>query len=194
MKKFNILSKKNVFKGYFSIDRYKVNYEKFDGTYSAPVYREVFERGSAVAVLPYDPTRKEVILIEQFRIGAIKDPNPWLLEVVAGIIEPNESLESVAIRETKEEAGLSIKKLLPIYKYWVTPGACTEHIDLFCGIVDTTTAGGIHGIENEQEDIQVHVLSIEEALDWLRLGKIKNSTAIIALQWLALNHHKIKMT
>jgi ADP-ribose pyrophosphatase len=102
-KNFTVLSQKNLFKGYFRIDRYKICYQKFNGEWTDPVNREVFERGNAVAVLPYDPIRNEVVLIEQFRIGAIGDStaSPWLFEIVAGIIEPDESLEAVALRGTR---------------------------------------------------------------------------------------------
>ena len=191
-KKFKLLSKSVVFKSYFKVDRYKVIYQKFEGGWSTPAYYEVFERGSAVAVLPYDPVRKEVVLIEQFRIGAINgQSSPWLLEVVAGIIEDNEQLTDVAMRETVEEANLTIQSLLPIYNYWASPGACTEQVHLFCGIVDTLTAGGIHGLAEEHEDIKVHVIPQKTAFQWIKEHKIKNATAIIALQWLALNHQKL---
>lgn len=192
-KKFTVLSQKNLFQGYFRIDRYKISYQKFNGEWSIPVDRELFERGNAVAVLPYDPIQRKVILIEQFRAGAIHDSTatPWLFEIVAGIIEPGESLHTVAIRETQEEAGLTIKRLHPIYQYWASPGGCTEKLHLFCGIIDATNAGGIHGAETEQEDIKVHVLPINTAFEWLGQNKVRNATAIIALQWLKLHHHTL---
>jgi len=191
-KKFKIISKDTVFKSYFMVDRYKITYQKFEGEWSNPIYREVFERGSAVAVLPYDPIRKEVILIEQFRIGAINgQSSPWLLEVVAGIIDANESIVDVAMRETVEEAGLKIQSLHPMYDYWASPGGCTEQIHLFCGVVDASTAGGIHGLAEEHEDIKVHVIPQETAFQWVKENKINNATAIIALQWLALNYQQL---
>jgi ADP-ribose diphosphatase len=192
LKKFKLLSKETLFKSYFKIDRYVVEYKKFNGEWTNPVYREVFERGNAVAVLPYDPLLNKVVLIEQFRIGAIdRQPSPWLLEIVAGMIENNESIESVAKREMLEESGLALQTLHPICHYWSSPGGCTEQIHLYCGIVDASTAGGIHGLATENEDIKVHAVSVDTALKWLEENKINNATALIALQWLALNRTRL---
>lgn len=188
LKDVEIISHKVKYKGYFSIEGYKLRYKLFAGGWSEVVHREVFERGQAVGVLPYDPVLKKVVLIEQFRPGALKDEkSPWLLEIVAGIIEPDESLEVVARREAEEEAGLVVSSLMPIYKYWVTPGACTETVDLYYAPIDASQAGGIHGVQTEAEDIRVHVLDIEEAFQLLHTGMVTNALSIIALQWLELN-------
>jgi ADP-ribose pyrophosphatase len=190
--KFKILSKETLFQAHFKIDRYALKYHKFNGQWSNTVYRELFERGNAVAVLPYDPVLKQVILIEQFRIGAINgNESPWLLESVAGIIEKDESKEAVAKRETLEEAGLVIQQLHPICHYWASPGGCTEQIHLYCGIIDASNSGGIHGLATEEEDIKVHVVPLKTALTFLNENKINNATALIALQWLALNHQRL---
>lgn len=187
-KQYDILEKKTVFQGYFRIDRYTVKFEKYKGGWSKPVLREVFKRGVAAAVLLYDPELDQVVLIEQFRIGALKDKrSPWLLEVVAGIIEEGETAADVAKRETLEEAGLPIKKLIPITQYWVSPGGCTETVDLFCAIVDASQAGGVHGLDEEAEDIKVIAMPSDEALNKINTGEICNAPTIIALQWLALN-------
>jgi ADP-ribose pyrophosphatase len=190
--KFKVLSKETLFKAYFKVDQYNIKYQKFDGQWSTSVCREVFERGNAVAVLPYDPVQKKIILIEQFRIGAInRQPSPWLLEVVAGIIEKGESIEAVARREMLEEAGLTVQALHPIYHYWASPGACTEEVHLYCGIVDASKAGGIHGVATEEEDIKVHVIPQDDAFEWLKANKINNASTVIALQWLVLNHQQL---
>lgn len=185
---YKILSKNIAYQGYFRIEAYELQFEKYDGNLSAPVKREIFERGIAVAVLPYDPILDKVVLIEQFRIGALKDDNsPWLLEVVAGIIEPGETPAEVARRETKEESGLDIQTLIPITKYWVSPGGTTETVDLFCAKVDASQAGGVFGLDLEDEDVKALAMSTEEAFAKVRSGEIRNAPSIIALQWLELN-------
>jgi len=155
----------------------------------SPVFtREIFERGSVVAVLPYDPERRKVVLIEQFRAGAIEDPDgPWLIESVAGVIEPGESTQQVALRECVEEAGCEIRQLEIISKYYVSPGGTSEHCSLYCGLVDSNGVAGIHGLADENEDIRVMVVDAEEAFAWVREGRIRSSATIIALQWLELN-------
>jgi ADP-ribose pyrophosphatase len=187
-KKYEILNQETAFQGYFRIERYHIKFEKYEGGWSKPVVREVFERGVAAAVLLYDPELDQVVLVEQFRVGALKgERSPWLLEIVAGILEEGESPADVAKRETLEEAGLPIKKLMPITKYWASPGGCTETVSLFCAIVDASGAGGVHGLDEEAEDIRVMPMSREAALKKVRNGEICDAPTIIALQWLALN-------
>jgi ADP-ribose pyrophosphatase len=186
-KQVEIISHEIPYQGYFRIEKYKLRHELFAGGWTEPMEREVFERGRAAAVLPYDPKLNKVVLIEQFRIGAMQDKkSPWLLEVVAGIIDKGETPEEVCVREAKEEADLEILQLLPIAHYWVSPGGCTEYFDLFCGKVDASKAGGIHGLDHEHEDIKVHVVDVAKAFDMVRSGLIKNPPAIIGLQWLEL--------
>jgi len=190
--KVEIIDKTTCYQGFFRIDRYRLRHQLFNGGWGHPITRELFKRGHAAAVLPYDPIRDEVILIEQFRIGALEAPGgPWLMEIVAGIIEPEETAEAVVTRESIEEANCVISDLIPLYDYLVSPGGMTERIALFCGRVDTAHAGGIHGAADEGEDIKVHVVSRETALDYLKTGKINSASAIIALQWLALNREKL---
>lgn len=188
-----ILEKKICFQGFFRLERYRLRYRLFNGNWCHPVLREIFERGHAAAVLPYDPIRNEVILIEQFRIGAMAAPGgPWLMEIIAGIIEENELAVDVVKREGIEEANCDITDLIPLYDYLVSPGGTTERIALFCGRVDATHAGGIHGVLEEGEDIKVHVVTLDAALSQLRAGKIISASAIIALQWLALNREHVR--
>jgi ADP-ribose pyrophosphatase len=183
-----ILEKTICFEGFFRIERYRLRHRLFNGDWSHPLVREVFERGHAAAVLPYDPIRDEVVLIEQFRVGALNAPGgPWLMEIVAGIIEADETTEDVVKRESIEEANCIITDLIPLYNFLVSPGGATESVALFCGRVDTTHAGGVHGASEEGEDIKVHVVTVDTALALLQAGKINSVSAIIALQWLALN-------
>jgi ADP-ribose pyrophosphatase len=177
-----------LFEKYFKLDEYSVSHELFGGGFSLEFTREIFERGSVVAVLPYDPARRKVILIEQFRAGAVDDPDgPWLIESVAGVIEAGESEQQVAIREAEEEAGCHIRRLELISRYYVSPGGTTELCNSYCGVVDSKGLGGIHGLADENEDIRVLVVDAEEAFAWVREGRIRSSATIIALQWLQLN-------
>ncbi len=154
--------------------------------------REIFERGHASSVLLYDPVRDEVGLIEQFRPGALAAGwHPWQVEVVAGIIDDGAAPEEVAIREAQEEAGATIGDLVPICRYLVTPGGSTETMALYCARVDSRTLGGIHGLEEEGEDIRVFSVAADEAIGWIAAGRVVNSCAIIALQWLALNRRQL---
>ena len=150
--------------------------------------REVFERGDAVGVLPYDPVNDALVLIGQFRPGAMRgDASPWMLELVAGIVEPGESDESVAHREAMEEAGCELSELVPIATVLPSAGACTEQVRLFCGRVSKAAIGGIHGLAEEGEDILVHSVPRTQALQLLADNRIPNGHTLIALQWLALN-------
>lgn len=177
-----------LFEKYFKLDEYSISHELFAGGDSPVFTREVFERGSVVAVLPYDPERRKVILIEQFRAGAVADADgPWLIESVAGVIEAGETTQEVAIREAEEEAGCRIRQLERISHYYVSPGGTTERCTLYCGLTDSKGVGGIHGLADENEDIRVMAVDAEEAFGWVRDGKIRSAATIIALQWLELN-------
>lgn len=185
---FQLIEKSTLFQGYFRVDLYRFRHRLFAGGWSGEVRREVFERGHAVVVLPYDPERDAVVMIEQFRIGAAAAGLPmWQLEVVAGIIDEGETPDAVARREAREEANCEILDLIPIYHYLASPGGTSESVQLFCGRVDSRGLGGIHGLADEHEDIRVEVVSFAEARARLDSGKIGNATTIIALQWLALN-------
>ena len=138
-------------------------------------------------MLPYDPATDQVLLIEQFRIGAVKvyDP-PWLLEVIAGVLEPGEKASELVQREALEEAGCDLQALHTIGDFLLSPGSASEHCTLFCARADLSDAGGVHGLADEGENILVHVLPAEQAVEWCRDGAIRNAIAIIALQWLEI--------
>lgn len=183
-----IIEKKTVYQGFFRLDRYLLQHSLFQGGFSPTLEREVFERGSAAAALLYDPVLDKLVLIEQFRVGALTDPeSPWLIETVAGVLQPNEDPKDLIVRETMEEAGLEILDLHFMYHYWVSPGGSTEQITLFCAKVDSTQATGVHGLVEEGEDIRSIVVSPAEAFDALEKGDIKNAPTIISLQWLQMH-------
>ena len=188
-----ISKEETLFKGFFSAVRYHLKHTLFQGGWSKPLAREVFIRTPAAGVLLYDPARDEVILVEQFRVGAFAAGEPaWMLEVVAGILDAGETPEAVARREAIEEAGSDISTLLPITDYFSTPGACSERIWLYCGLTDSSNAGGIHGLDTEGEDIRVHVLPATEAFAKMARGETNNAATLIALQWLQLNRQSIR--
>jgi len=188
-----LLDKSERYSGFFRINCYRLRHRLFAGGWSGAIEREVFERGHAVGVLPYDPVADSVVLIEQFRIGAlVAGMSPWLIEVVAGIVEEGETPEEVARRETQEEAGLEIQALMPMCRYLVSPGGSSESVRLYCGRVDSRGAGGIHGLAEEHEDIRVDRLPYGEAMRLLEEGRVTNSVSLIALQWLALHRDRVR--
>ena len=190
---YDIVERETAYDGYFRIVRYRLRHSLFSGGRSAILSRECFDRGHSVGVLPYDPARDAVLLVEQFRIGALEAPGgPWLVEIVAGIIEPGESIERVACRELQEEAGCAPQELLPICRYLVSPGGASEQVALFCARVAIASLGGIHGKAEEGEDIRVHIVPFEQALAMIESGAIHAAMPIIALQWLALNRARLQ--
>lgn len=181
------------YQGFFRLERYRLRHRLFNGAMSPSLSRELFERGHAAAVLPYDPRLDRVVLLEQFRIGALEaEGGAWLYEIVAGMIEPGEVAEDVVQRESLEEAGLRLMDLEPICDYLVSPGGTSERIHLYCGRVDAAEAGGIFGLAEEHEDIRVSTWSFEEAWEMLASGMINSASPIIALQWLALNRMRLR--
>jgi ADP-ribose pyrophosphatase len=190
---FEISEKSTVFQGYFRIDRYRFRHRLFAGGWSGEITREVFERGHAVGVLPYDPAGDAVVLIEQFRIGAVAADMPaWQSEVIAGIIDEGETPAAVAHREAREEAGCTIQELVHICHYLVSPGGASETVQLYCGRVDSAGVGGIHGLAHEHEDIRVEVVRLEDARARLCASRFSNAPLIIALQWLILNRDDLR--
>nr|VFK78682.1 MAG: ADP-ribose pyrophosphatase [Candidatus Kentron sp. SD] len=185
---YEIIEKNPCYRGFFRLDRYRLRHDLFAGGRSSILTRECLERGHAAAVLLFDPDLDSLVMVEQFRIGAMEAPDgPWLLEIVAGIMEAGESAEAVARREAMEEAGCEIRALAPAFRFLLSPGGCSEEIHLFCGHVDARNAGGVYGLAHEGEDIRTRVVAADEALQLLERGKVINATTIIALQWFALN-------
>lgn len=187
-----IHSRDVVYDGFFEMHKLHLSHATFTGG-TVEVTRELFVRGEAVCVVLYDPARDAVVMIEQFRVGALEHPHsPWLLELVAGIVEHGESCEEVAHREADEEAGASLTELVPITRYLVSPGGTNEWISLYCARVDSAGIGGIHGLETEGEDIRVQVLPCNEVFEMVADGRINNAPSIIGLQWLQMNRKDLK--
>lgn len=190
-----IIREETLYQGHFQLKKMVFRHKLFSGGMSGEVVRELLVKGAASAVIAYDPVKDSVVLVEQVRIGAY-DPtsnqSPWLLELIAGMIDTDESPEEVAIRESQEEAGITLSQLEHAVSVWDSPGGTVERLHLFLGLVDSTQVGGIYGLPEENEDILVHVVSREQAYQWVEEGKIDNVIAVVGLQWLQLNYQKYR--
>lgn len=188
-----IVAKKRTFNGFFKIDEYHFRHALFAGGQPDVIVREIFERGDAVAVLPYDPKLDAVLLIEQIRIGAFNDDkSPWLLEVIAGMTDGIKDYEAVVKKEAKEESGITLDNIKFMLSYLSSPGGTSERLYLYYGEADLSRAGGIYGVPEEGEDIRVHVIPIEKAFQLLDEGEMDNAATVICLQWLKLNIDAIR--
>ncbi|HHF4306905.1 TPA: ADP-ribose diphosphatase [Haemophilus influenzae] len=193
-----ILGEQTLYEGFFTLKQIQFKHKLFAGGQSGVVTRELLIKGAASAVIAYDPKEDSVILVEQVRIGAAYHPesnrSPWLLELIAGMVEKGEKPEDVALRESEEEAGIQVKNLTHCLSVWDSPGGIVERIHLFAGEVDSTQAKGIHGLAEENEDIRVQVVKREQAYQWMCEGKIDNGIAVIGLQWLQLNYAQLQQS
>ena len=186
--KIEVDQRETLFDSFLRVDRLKLRHSLFAGGWSELMTRELILRPRAVGVLLFDPAQQQVVLVRQIRVGMLDEgQNPWLLELVAGMVESGEEPIEVAARESLEEANTKPQDLLQICEYYNSPGISNERITLFCGRVDSTQAGGIFGLDAEHEDIEVVVLSLADALANVASGEINNAMSIIALQWLQLN-------
>lgn len=187
-----ILDKKSLYQGFFALEQFTFKHKLFAGGWSQPVIREVFERGHAVVVLPYDIQRDQVVLIEQVRFPALATTkSPWLMELVAGMIAPTETAIDVAHRELLEEMGLVARSIHFVNSYLASPGGSTERFYFYWAEVDSTQACGLHGLAEEHEDIRLHVVSREHAYHSVVAGEIDNASTVIGLQWLQLNYQQL---
>lgn len=206
--KWKLINRKPSYQGFFNLDKCSIKHELYEGG-EIEVERELFHRGDAVAVLLYDPAKDRVVMVEQFRVGLIdhasdhssKSDNindrdqasPWLLEIVAGMLEDGESIKEVAQRECKEEAGLDVHSFETIYSFYSSPGGCSEKIYLMCGLIDSDLAKGIHGLDHESEDIKVMVYDYKDIHQLLLSDRIGSAIPIIALQWLGTNRERLRI-
>jgi ADP-ribose pyrophosphatase len=183
-----------VWRGHNSFQRVTFSFEGHRGETRGPATYEVLRRGRAVAVIPYDPARDTVVLIEQFRLPALAAGlDPWLIEVAAGLANGDETDEEVAIRETREETGLAVAALAPAGRYLLSPGIADETMALFAGRVDAPVGEAGHaGLAEEHEDIRVFVLPAEQAFAMLAEGRIVNMTTALALSWLQANRDRLR--
>jgi len=180
--------------GWLLIVKNKLQFKLFQGGWSNTVTRHRLKRAhNAAAILLYNPYKNTVLLIEQIRIGALeRQDSPWMLEIVAGVIEQGSDARSTAVREAKEEAGCTVLEILPICNYLVSSGISTEQAAVFIGKVHDNNHGALCGLADEGEDIKVHEFAVAEAIELLAMGKIFSASSIIALQYLQLNLDNIR--
>ena len=192
-RKVDIIARELCYQGFFRLERVHLRHSLYSGGISPVLVREVIEKGNVVAVVPYDPVSDTVVMIEQFRVGAIGNPRSgWLLEIVAGLMDPGELPEEVARRETTEETGLAVRRIEPITRFFATPAKSSELTHLFCGEVDASKAGGVHGLAHEGEDIRVIPMPAEQAFALLEIGRIDSAWPIIALMWLRSHRERLR--
>ena len=188
-----VVETRTPYQGFFRIDVHRLRHRRFDGGMSEVIVREILERGSAAAVLPYDPSRDEVLLIRQFLPGAFFGgyaPRP--LQIIAGMVGEGESEEDVARREAVEEAGCAIGRLERAHAFLPSPGGSSERVVVFCAEADLSSAGGVHGLAEEHEDIRVEVFPAAEAICMLDEGRIEAGPAVVALSWFARHHERLR--
>lgn len=194
-----VLEKKTVYQRFFTFLEYRLRHRLYRGGWSEPLTRELFVPDDAVGVLLYDPGRDALALIEQIRVGVIGSASaqrngisPWLLELVAGVIEDGETPEQVARREAEEEAGVTVQELEPIAEYFSSPGGSNEYMTLYLGRADLGGVGGFHGLEHEHEDIRVFVVPATELAGMVQRGEIQNAHLLIAAQWFGVHHQRLR--
>ncbi|PSJ21815.1 ADP-ribose diphosphatase [Halomonas sp. ND22Bw] len=188
-----LIKRRCLHQGFFRLEELHLRHRLFEGGWSAPVVREVHRRHDAVGVLLYDVERDAVALVEQFRAGALDDPaSPWKLEIVAGLVERGECRADVARREAEEEAGCPVGELIELHTYYPSPGACDERVTLFCGLIDSQGLGGIHGLDEEHEDIRVQVMPFARAWELMLAGRLDNAMCLIAFHWLAAERASLR--
>ena len=183
-----IISRSLAHDGFLRIEHLQLRHRLFSGAWSEVFLRELQLKDPAVGVLLFDPVRDAVLLVRQFRVGMYdqsqESGSAWPLEIVAGMVDSDEKFEEVAIRESKEESNCEPTDLIKICEYYNSPGGSNEKIILFCGRFDSTAAGGVYGLIEEHEDIEVQVRSYSDAMGLIDSGEINNAMSIIALQWL----------
>lgn len=184
-----ILEREIAFRGFFRLDRLRLRHRAYGGGWVGPLTRELFRRPVAAAVLPYDPDTGHVLLVEQFRVGALDwRDSPWCLELIAGMADVDgESTADLVRREAMEEAGIELTELEPIFRYMPSPGGSDERLLLFVGRADLTGAGGVFGNLHEGEDIRTVRLPVAEIPAVLASGRVDNAASLIALQWLQIH-------
>ena len=189
--KYEIINKKNLYSGFFKLKKLEFVHQKHDGSWTNLVNREIFSGAHVSTLLPYDPIKKEILLIQQFRAGVIsRYDDSYLYEIVAGIIGKNEKPEETALRECEEETGCVVKKITPIHSYFPAPGSSESFYHIFLGEVDSFDGKRIKGLNNENEDILVSTFKVSEVYEMLKNKMIKNGITLIALQWFFLNYFK----
>lgn len=191
-----VLSRTRVHSHFFALDHLHLTHPRFDGATSEVLEREVFFVGDAVTVLPYDPVRDTVLLTEQFRpnVFANGDPSPWVIEPVSGFVDPGESAEQAAFRESQEEAGVTPDRLELVSASYSSTGSSTEFVSIYIGLADFGTRSGGGGLTGEGEDILIHEMPFAELEEGLRTHRFRDTPLITAALWLMLHRNRLRGT
>jgi len=185
---YEIVKRECMYKGFFQLEKITLRHALFNGGTSKYIIRELLVRQEGVCVLIFDPINDLYLFVEQFRVGALDEDSAWLFELVAGLIDKDEPPEEVARREAFEEAGVVLGKMKFITQYIPSPGGSQEKVYLYIAEADLTGIDGtVHGLEEEGEDIKVHVMPCDSAYALMAKGKVNNPAALIALMWMQLN-------
>ncbi|RZF50028.1 NUDIX domain-containing protein [Acinetobacter halotolerans] len=182
-----IESRELLFRGFIQVEKVSLKHRLFDRVdYSPSIQRELVHRPEAAGVLLYNDQQQRFALIEQFRIGAFNDADSaWQLEIIAGVLDGDESPESCIRRETLEESGCEITTLKHLFSFYPSAGACSELFHLYVAEVELPINGGIFGEPDEGENIQLHLFDYSQLDVLLHNGRLRNAPVIMALQWLA---------
>lgn len=189
------VARRDPYANFFAVEEHVLRFRRFDGTMSDPVTRAAFVMGDAVTVLPYDPGRDRVLVVEQFRAGvwARGDGQPWSLEPIAGRIDPGETPEDAGRREAQEEARLELGAFLPVANYYPSPGAVTEYLFTYVALADLPDgAAGVAGLAEEAEDIRAHVLPFERLMALIDSGEVQNGPLILTALWLSRQRERLR--
>lgn len=182
-----IHDRRRAYLGYFAVDEWHLSHRTHAGGFTPEIKREGFVSGDAVAILPWDPVRDRVLVIEQFRLAPAmrQDPQPWLLEPIAGRVDAGETVEQSARREALEEADLRLTKLIPAVHHYPSPGALAEFLYQFLAITDLPDGiTGVHGLDGEAEDIRGHLLERDKLTRMVHAGQITNGPLAMLTLWL----------
>lgn len=182
-----IESREFLFRGFIQVEKVSLKHRLFNRSdYSPLIHRELIHRPEAAGVLLYNDQKQQFALIEQFRIGALNDAkSAWQLEVIAGVLDGNESPETCIRRESLEESGCEITELEHLFSFYPSAGACSEFFHLYTAEVNLPNEGGIFGMPDEGENIQLHLFNYNQLSTLLKNGRLSNAPVIMALQWLA---------
>ena len=190
-----VIEARKRYAGFFNVEELDLSFRRFDGSMSDPVNRAVFIGVDCAIVLPYDPVRDRVMLVEQFRTGAYLrgDPNPWTVEPIAGRIDPGEGPEEAARREALEEAGITLTDLKCVSAAYPSPGSTTEHFFIYIGIADLPDgSAGVGGKLSEAEDIRSQIMDWEDFDKALNAGEFRLLPLLVAGHWLARNRDGLR--
>ncbi|MGY5391780.1 NUDIX domain-containing protein [Acinetobacter sp. NigerLNRRAM0016] len=190
----DILSREYLFRGFIQVEKVSLRHRLFQQSdYTSVIHRELIQRPEAAGVLIYNDQQQKFALIEQFRIGAMDDPDsPWQLEVIAGVLDGDESPESCIRRESLEESGCELQALQHLFSFYPSAGACAELFHLYSAEATLPEQGGVFGVADEGENIQLHILDYADIRSLLTNGRLRNAPVIMALQWLEQHINTIR--